>query len=228
MWDIADEIVSGKLGEGEPLPREIDIAAKFNVSRGVARECIRGLEERGLITVKHGRGATVAPADGWDRFDAVVRSTMLATGEGVGLLAEYLECQRILETEAAALAAERASAEDVAELGAALERMTESAQRAAVNPAAERRYHEADIAFHAALFKASRNATMAQITEPIHEAIVHTLARASRPIDRSLPQHRRLFAAIAQADPVEARAAMDDYLRRLEDQLTHAAAPAAA
>ena len=43
---IAD-IVGGALPAGAALPREADIAAGFGVSRGVARECVRGLEERG-------------------------------------------------------------------------------------------------------------------------------------------------------------------------------------
>jgi DNA-binding FadR family transcriptional regulator len=50
------------------LPREVDLAAEFEVSRGVARETIRAMEERGLVSVKHGKGATIE-ADDWDVFD---------------------------------------------------------------------------------------------------------------------------------------------------------------
>ena len=65
---IAD-IVSGVRPAGDMLPREVDLAAEFDVSRGVARETIRAMEERGLISVKHGRGATInEPAD-WDVFE---------------------------------------------------------------------------------------------------------------------------------------------------------------
>ena len=62
---IAD-IACGSLALGDKLPREADLAAQFSVSRGVAREAIRGLEERGLVDVKHGRGATVNPEERWD------------------------------------------------------------------------------------------------------------------------------------------------------------------
>ena len=55
---IAD-IASGAHAAGEMLPKEVDLAAELDVSRGVARETIRALEERGLISVKHGKGATV-------------------------------------------------------------------------------------------------------------------------------------------------------------------------
>ena len=51
MRILIGDIASGALGPGEQLPRETDLAAQFGVSRGVARECIRGLEERGLVSV---------------------------------------------------------------------------------------------------------------------------------------------------------------------------------
>jgi GntR family transcriptional repressor for pyruvate dehydrogenase complex len=54
MNSLTSEIVSGERPPGEMLPREVDLAAEFNVSRGVARETIRAMEERGLISVKHG------------------------------------------------------------------------------------------------------------------------------------------------------------------------------
>src|SRR5690242_8847214 len=96
---IAD-IVSGRLGEGSPLPREAALAAQFGVSRGVARECIRGLEERGLVRVKHGRGATVNESGRWRVFDPEVLSGLLESVHGTAVLGEYLECRRILEIEA--------------------------------------------------------------------------------------------------------------------------------
>jgi DNA-binding GntR family transcriptional regulator len=62
MRALLADIVSGALApEGEAL-READIVERFGVSRGVARECVRGLEERGLVSVKPGRGATVNPS----------------------------------------------------------------------------------------------------------------------------------------------------------------------
>src|SRR5215218_10543813 len=112
---IAD-IASGRVAPGEALPREADLAAQFGVSRGVARECLRGLEERGLVRVKHGRGATVNPDDRWNVFDPDVLGALLDGDQGAAILTEYLECRRILEIEAASLAAERATETDLANL----------------------------------------------------------------------------------------------------------------
>src|SRR4051812_34445700 len=85
---IAD-IVAGRLKEGDLLPRETDLAEMHDVSRGVARETIRGLEERGMVHVRHGRGAIVTPAEAWDVFDPEVLSALLRTDGSAAVLREY-------------------------------------------------------------------------------------------------------------------------------------------
>jgi DNA-binding FadR family transcriptional regulator len=65
---IAD-IISGRRAAGDMLPKEVDLADEFEVSRGVARETIRALEERSLIEVRHGKGATINEPTEWDVFD---------------------------------------------------------------------------------------------------------------------------------------------------------------
>ena len=211
---IAD-IVGGTLPAGAALPREADLASGFGVSRGVARECIRGLEERGLVTVKHGRGATVSEADRWDVFDPEVLGALLECEQGADILGEYLECRRILEIEAAGLAAERATEGDLAALSDAFARMSAGAERVRANPAAEDLYHEADVAFHRALIAATGNRALGNMTEPVHRALAaarRPLARPEHRRDRSLPEHRRILAAVTDADGAEARQAMSDHL----------------
>src|SRR5919197_4116396 len=120
MRILIAEIVSGVRPAGDMLPKEVDLAAEFDVSRGVARETIRALEERGLIAVRHGKGATINEPSAWDIFDPDVLAATLETERGSAVLAEYLECRRILEVEAAGMAAQRATKRDVEQLTAAL------------------------------------------------------------------------------------------------------------
>jgi DNA-binding FadR family transcriptional regulator len=210
---IAD-IVSGVRPAGDMLPREVDLAAEFDVSRGVARETIRAMEERGLISVKHGKGATVNAAEHWDVFDPDVLAATLQTGRGSEVLAEYLECRRILEVEAAGIAAERATRKDVARLEKAFARMQETAARPH-SPTVEEHFHEADIAFHQALIAATGNRALGGLVERIHSALLlarFPLARPQYRQERALPEHRRILAAVAAKDPTEARAAMSDHL----------------
>ena len=213
------EITSGALAEGDRLPREQDLASQFRVSRGVARECVRSLEERGLISVKHGRGATVAPASQWDVFDPDVLSALLAGERGAEVLLEYIECRRILEVEAAGLAAERADDTGLEALAAAYAEMTSAAERARVNPAAEPLYREADVAFHRAIVEAARNRALARMTVPIHRALSTTIAPLARPehrFERGLPEHERILQAIQGGDSEAARSAMREHLLTIE------------
>jgi GntR family transcriptional repressor for pyruvate dehydrogenase complex len=223
---IAD-IVAGTVRAGAQLPRETDLAAQFGVSRGVARECIRGLEERGLVSVRHGRGTTVNEEHSWDVFDPDILAALLDSEQGAAILGEYLECRRILEIEAVGLAAERATEQDLAALSDAFARMTAGAERAVGNPAAEELYHQADIAFHRAVIAATGNRALGNMTRPIHRALGEArrpLARPERRIERGLPEHRRILAAIAGRDPDAARRAMRDHLATVEGYLREYAA----
>jgi DNA-binding FadR family transcriptional regulator len=228
MRILTSEIVAGTRPVGEMLPREVDLAEEFDVSRGVARETIRAMEERGLISVKHGKGATVNGAQHWDVFDPDVLAATLDTERGSDVLSEYLECRRILEVEAAAVAAQRASKQDVKRIGDALRRMEDTAARPP-SPVAEERFHEADIAFHQALIAATGNRALGGLIERIHTALLlarFPLARPQYRQERALPEHRRLFEAVTAHDPAEARHAMRDHLDTIAGYLDeHRGAP---
>lgn len=209
------EIVDEEIPDGDALPREVDLAKRFEVSRGTVRECIRGLEERGLIRVTHGRGATVNPPENWDTLDADVLASLLAGKRSASVLGDFLECRRILEIEAAGLAAARSTPEDVARLTEAFERMQATAGRAAANPAAEALFHQADAAFHRALFRTTKNSSLVALASKIHAAMIAARVPLARPEDRTaraLPEHQRILRAVAKGDPRAARKAMEEHL----------------
>jgi len=225
MRILITDIVTGVRSMGDKLPREVDLAEQFGVSRGVARETIRALEERGLIAVKHGKGATVSPLERWNVFDPDVLGVMLEGAASQQILGQYLECRRILEVEAAGLAAEHARKKDLKPVAEALRRMEESVERPA-SQAAEDLFHEADIAFHQALVAATGNRALAVLVERIHSALLlarYPLARPQYRIERALPEHRRILTAVESGDAQEARAAMRDHLdtvaRYLREQM---------
>jgi GntR family transcriptional repressor for pyruvate dehydrogenase complex len=222
MRVIIGDVAAGRYPEGELLPRESDIAVRFGVSRGVARECVRGLEERGIVSVRHGRGATVTAEHEWDRFDPDVLAALLGGPRAVDVLGEYLECRRILEVEAAGLAAERATPGAQQALEGAFERMRLTADGARKNPAGEQLYHDADVAFHRAVVRAAGNPVLGQMTEPIHRALAATFGALARPrmrFERGLPEHESILDAIRAHDPDAAREAMRAHLLTVEGYL---------
>jgi DNA-binding FadR family transcriptional regulator len=222
MRTLLADIASGELAPGGAALRETDIAGRFGVSRGVARECVRGLEERGLVSVKPGLGATVTPPDRWAVLDPEVLSALLGARRGVDLLDAYLECRRILEVAAVGLAAQRANAEDLAVLSNRLERMVAAARRASVNPAAEDAFQQADLAFHDALMAATHNAALVAILAPLWQALAaarRVLGARGGDLERSIAEHRRILSAVASRHVDDARKAMEDHLSGVERDL---------
>src|SRR5262245_45741100 len=78
LAELLAEIVSGEHAVGETLPKEVALAESFDVSRYVARQGIQALRDRGIVRVKHGVGAFVAPRDEWNLFDPVLIDAMVS------------------------------------------------------------------------------------------------------------------------------------------------------
>jgi DNA-binding FadR family transcriptional regulator len=236
MRELLDEIARGRYEPGERLPPEMELARHLAVSRGVVRELLRSLEDRGVVTIRHGRGAWVNPVAEWNVLDADVLAALMPTAASVSVLSQYLECRRMLETEAAALAAGRASGKDLSDMADALARMTALAVDSQDDAEANRRFHEADIAFHGAMFRASGNQVLPRVVEPIQRAMATLRPKlALHPeyrLRKTLPEHKAILAAIADHDPERARAAMTEHLATVEGYLREyrlqmSAAPAA-
>jgi GntR family transcriptional repressor for pyruvate dehydrogenase complex len=216
IWDI----VSGELSPGGLLEREVDLADRFDVSRGVARECVRALEERGLVTVRHGRGAAVNPSEDWNSFDPQVLAALIAGPERDRFLDEAMACRRLGEIEAAALAAERASKDDLERLWAAFAHLDACAERARAHPASADLFDQSDLDFHRAVVQASGNLMLGQIIEPVHRAFTQTKPYGSdHDYERTQVEHRRILCAIDAHDPAGARQAMSDHLDSLAEAL---------
>lgn len=223
MRAMLDDIVDGAYPVGERLPSESELARRLSVSRGVVREVLRSLEDRAVLSIRHGRGSWVRPNGDWNVLDADVLAALMPTPASVELLTQYLECRRILETEAAALAAERASSKNLSDMADALARMTDLAVASQTDPDANRRFHAADIAFHGAIFEASGNRVLPRVVEPIQHAM-ETLRpqlalHPEHRLRKTLPEHKAILAAIADHNADEARAAMEAHLETVAGYL---------
>lgn len=221
LAELVGDIVRGHYGEGD-LIREQDVAERFQFSRPTARECVRGLEARGLLDIRHGRGAKVQPRERWDPLYEDVLTALLSSEYAARTLSEFLESRRILEVEAAGLAAERATDIQLASLRAAFERMRARAEEARTNPSAEKRYQEADVAFHREILLATGNSALSALTAPVHRALTATVSVLARPEDRferGLPQHARILTAIEAGDANAARKAMRIHVETVEGYL---------
>jgi GntR family transcriptional repressor for pyruvate dehydrogenase complex len=226
MLEYLRDIVGGTLAAGDALPREVTVAERFGISRGVAREALRALEERGLATVRHGSRTIVSAREDWDLFDPDVIAASLEGAAAVPLLTEYLECRRIIEIAAAGLAAERVTADGLAGMERALDAMRAALElrRAA---AKETAFHEADLAFHSALVAGTGNLALLALVRRVDAALLaarYPLARPANRRTRALPEHEAILLAVQQGDPAAARESMRAHLETVEGYLREHAA----
>jgi DNA-binding FadR family transcriptional regulator len=227
---LLGDIAGGRYAVGERLPTLTDLAGQFKVGVGVIRECQRALAERGVLSVRHGRRAIVNAEEDWDVFDPEVLRALVRSNRGSDVLGEYLEARRVVEVEAAALAAERAGPEAVEHLAGVFASMRSAAARAQDNRDAESLYREADVEFHRAIIRAAGNRPLALMAQPTHAALSATFAELARPqarFERGLPEHERILDAIAAGDPPAARLAMREHLLTVEGYLRERSAAAA-
>ncbi|NUP69413.1 MAG: FadR family transcriptional regulator [Nonomuraea sp.] len=203
--ELGRRIVGGVWQPGEPLPVEEALAAEIGVSRGVLREAVKSLVSKGMLRVRPRTGTRVLPPEDWNHLDRDVLRWKQAE-DATALLSDTGELRRIVEPEAARLAAERAGPDTVRVLYDALAAM----EAAAANPDRSG-YVEADIAFHRALLDASGNRLLGSLGRAIDIALEHSfLVSTQTPgaVEASLPGHRAVVQAVEARDPAGAAAAV--------------------
>ncbi|MFQ5848306.1 MAG: FadR/GntR family transcriptional regulator [Candidatus Methylomirabilales bacterium] len=213
---VKDLIADGKLRPGDQLPSERELSEMFKVSRASVREAIRALESLGFIEIRQGEGTYIASSV--ETLLASVTSTLLQEAD---LLMQVFEARKILEPAIAALAAERATAEEVAELEEILKEQAQEIAQAETGV-------EADTRFHSALAEAAKNEVLLRLNEAIVDHLRETRERSlhteGRP-PRSLAGHREILGAIRDKDPANAREAMLIHLETIEHNVLKSPAP---
>ena len=195
-------IVTGQY-ETQPFPTEAQLAQTHGVSRSVTREAVKMLTAKGLLSARPRQGTIVRPSETWNLFDTDVLRWMLERTFSVDLLRQFSQLRIAIEPEAAALAAQFGGAEDLVDIDAGLERMI-AADRDADDPL------DADIAFHIAILKASRNPFYGQFRDVVATALRTSIRFTNRIKGRnaSIADHSAVRDAIFARDPEAARTAM--------------------
>jgi DNA-binding FadR family transcriptional regulator len=163
---IQDAILRGDLNPGDILPPERDLKDMFQTSRGTLREALRVLEQKGLVEIKLGvHGGAVVKAVSADPFseslDLLIRFRKISLHD----LAEFREN---VEGVVAAMAAERATQNDVAMLESLL---AEARMQADAGPGHWDAFIAVDKKFHQALAKIARNPIYVLLHQMVHDNI---------------------------------------------------------
>jgi len=202
---IGAQIASGAHPVGSVLTLE-GIAATYGVSRGVVREAVKVLESMGLVASRRRVGVTVQPRSGWNLFDPRLVAWRLERGDRAQQLVSLAELRRGIEPAAAALAAERASAEQCRVLAAAVSDMVVTGRAGDLTA-----YLRADQSFHRTLLEASGNEMFASLSGLVSESLAgrtqHRMMPA-HPNTAAIDLHDRAARAVRNGDAPAAEAAM--------------------
>ncbi len=193
-----------------PFPTEAEIVAQHGISRSVTREAVKMLAAKGLLGARRKQGTFVRPQEAWNLFDTDVLRWLLERPSSVILLRRFSQLRIAVEPAACALAAQSASVEQQAAIGAGLERMR-AAHRG------EDDTLESDIAFHIAVLRASNNPFFSQFRDVVSTALrtsIRFTNRLSRP-GASIADHAAVHDAILRRDADAAREAMASLIEKV-------------
>ncbi|MGV0327357.1 FadR/GntR family transcriptional regulator [Corynebacterium confusum] len=198
---IGTEIINGTITTGQTFTL-LDICARFDISRTVARETMRALEQMGLVASSRRVGITVLPMTEWAVYDqAIINWRLQSERTRADQLGSLNQLRLAVEPIAARLAARRATAEECAELAALARRLTE------LETSPSSRVGEqlaTDLRFHTMILHASGNEMFAALAPSLLSIFKGKSVFGSPkrdPVAGTAQLHHELAAAIRDRDP---------------------------
>ncbi len=206
--EIQRLILAGEFEGGQRLPSEPELSTRFGVGRSTVREAMKALSLKGIVEVSVGRGTFVLP----DAREQLSEARVLRVRLKDSRVQEVYEARKILEVELAGLAAQRATPEDIAEIGQALEEMQHTIDD-------DKAFTVADVRFHVAVAHAAKNRQLEQfysfagdlVSEVIQDVIKLPSVKVS-----SIMLHKATYEAIKRGDVAAARASVQDHMQYVQ------------
>lgn len=207
---ILELILADSVSPGDRLPSERELAIRLDVSRPVVREAVRVLGVQGLVSVRPGSGTFIRQLTTRDASSPI--GLMLRLRGQEDSFDQLHEVRQALEIQIAALAAERATADDVSVLERAIEGMSQAGRSAEA-------FVEHDLAFHEGLARAAHNELflllLAPVTDLLHDFRLAAYQRDSKgALEGGLRHHRRILEFVIRHDVDGARQEMREHLEQ--------------
>ena len=204
-------IEEGRLRARDRLPSERELAETFKVSRTSVREALRALESQGLIVSRTGTGNFVADLP----VESLVGPLARLLIDEKRALADVFEMRKLIEPHIAALAAERASRNDIAQLKKIVAKQTKAVTSGGTGV-------EADAEFHLWISRATRNRALQKLVSGLMEMLSRSREESLQTHKRresSIAMHRRIIDAIERHDKSKARSEMLHHIEQVEESV---------
>lgn len=207
---LEKQIRTGKYKPGEKIPTEQQLIEQFGVSRSVIREAVASLKSEGLLHAKQGIGVFVSSPLPARPFTLRFRDFLSAEE-----LLQAQELRKSVEIEAAGLAAQRGSHEQIQAIEEACDRLERACAESGTSSSIE------DFSVHLAIAQATNNHYYAQFLTYLRDQIMQSLnlkyQYSFKNADstyraEALAEHRALLNAIRNKDADRARDLMRAHL----------------
>lgn len=216
MQQLRGLILRGHYATGDKLPPERKLAEELGVNRASLREAIKALEQMGLVKTRQGDGTRVLDfmqTAGVELVSHLVAGTVDGV-PSVEVLEDVLEFRRIFARDVAHMAAEKATAEDIA-------RLEDLAKRAESELSPEDLL-KLDFEFYLEMTRTAKNRVFQLLINTIRAAVQsHAMffSQVSPPAAVVRKHHRDVITAIKGHEPDKAAKAVNDYLFKAQEML---------
>ncbi|MGE5542423.1 MAG: FadR/GntR family transcriptional regulator [Bacillota bacterium] len=212
--EIRELIRTGDLAPGDQLLPERQLGEALGVSRTAVREALTALASLGLVEIRPGGGAYVRPAN-LDVLVEPLAAVLIRERESVKYL---MEVRRIVEVETAAIAAGRATPQDIA-------RILRDARRVEEDVSAGFDASESDTGFHVGLAEATHNPLLVNVMSMLSGLMREAYGPFRKQVllgpngRRYVEQHWEIYDAIKEGRAEEARRAMFAHMEFTEREV---------
>lgn len=204
--------MEGALKPGDILPPERQLSDMIGVNRHSVREALKVLEYMGVVTSRTGIGTTLNNA----AQDVLVEQfNKLGEFSPRQFLFELMELRQILEPAIAALAAQRATEDDLEIMQQAMEDFKKEFENGTLGS-------DADERLHVAIANSTHNSTLLRLAKPIMSMLAQFREKSLHISGRRVAtyqEHERIYLAVKNRNPAQASAAMVDHMAQVETML---------
>lgn len=199
---IKDYIITNDLKPGDKIPPEKDLIIKMEVGRSTVREAVKYLVSRNVLEIRHGAGTFITANVGLSNDPLGIEFIK----DKQKLTHDLLEIRLIVEPAIAALAAKKATAQDIEELEKLMMIVEEKLL-------AGKEYVPDDIMFHQKIAQISKNLIVPKLTPIISQAVVVLTTSTKKQLrEETVNMHREILNAIKEHDSIWAQDAMQLHL----------------
>ena len=195
---------------GEKIPPERELTISLGVSRTALREAIKRLESLGILSVRQGDG-TYVRSGAENKEQAFRRGMRDLFSIGDIHMRDFLEARELIESKAVALAAERATDEEL--------RRLEYLQECLENSMNDReQFLRYDIEFHRYLMEISRNPILLRFSWCVNNLLSEQIKRSvttHENLQSALEAHSEIVKAVCSRNPARAEEALKYHLKRI-------------